>query len=99
MEEIISRQSQASRLEQLAEECAELGHAALKLARKRRGESPTDAEERLLITGLTAEAGDVLACLDQLEDVLDGRKVNRWKRVKINRWRSRLEEARAAAET
>lgn len=99
MEEIISRQSQASRLEQLAEECAELGHAALKLARKRRGESPTDAEERLLITDLTAEAGDVLACLDQLEDVLDGRKVNRWKRVKINRWRSRLEEARAAAET
>lgn len=91
---IIEEQSEASRLEQLAEECAELGHAALKLARKRRGESPTPERDMTLIDKITTEAGDVLACLDQLADIIDGERVNRCKENKTIRWKIRLEEAK-----
>lgn len=37
--------SKAALLEQVAEECTELGHAALKLARKYRNENPTPVTE------------------------------------------------------
>ena len=54
---------------QLAEECMELSHAALKLIRAQRGETPVplgEAQEALL-----EEAADVRVMLDALEKLLD----------------------------
>ena len=47
--EIKQKVSEAALYEQLAEECVELAHAALKLARIKRGENPTpvSAEEAM----------------------------------------------------
>ena len=54
---------------QLAEECMELGHAALKLIRARRSETPVllDKAQRVLID----EAADVRVMLNALNDMLD----------------------------
>ena len=50
----------AAMLEMLAEESSELSHAALKLARKYRGENPTPKSEMECIDSLTEETADVL---------------------------------------
>lgn len=54
---------------QLAEECMELSHAALKLIRARRSETPVplDKAQRVLI----GEAADVRVMLNALNDMLD----------------------------
>ena len=78
------------RLEQLAEEAAELTQAALKLARKYRGESPTPKTKEECIRKLHEETADVMACLDCLLDVLDGASVMDRKHEKIERWAERL---------
>ena len=54
---------------QLAEECMELGHAALKLIRAQRGETPVppDEAQRALID----EAADVRVMLTALDKTLD----------------------------
>lgn len=54
---------------QLAEECMELGHAALKLIRAQRGETPVplDEAQRVFID----EAADVCVMLNVLNDMLD----------------------------
>ncbi len=54
---------------QLAEECMELGHAALKFIRARRSETPVplDKAQRVLID----EAADVRVMLNALNDMLD----------------------------
>lgn len=49
-------------LELLAEECTELAHAALKLARIKRGENPTPTTEEEAITSLIEEMADVDIC-------------------------------------
>lgn len=66
----------AAALELLAEECAELGHAALKRARILRGENPTpesaeEAEEKLReeladVTALAEECAEFI-CMDLVE--------------------------------
>ena len=43
--EILEHVGEAAVLEQTAEECAELAHACLKMARKLRGENPTPVAE------------------------------------------------------
>ena len=53
-------------LEQLAEESVELAHAALKLARKLRGESPTPVDEESLTRNLMEEIADVDVMLSEL---------------------------------
>lgn len=54
---------------QLAEECMELGHAALKLIRAQRGETPVPLDEAK--TAIIDEAADVRVMLGALNDMLD----------------------------
>lgn len=54
---------------QLAEECMELGHAALKLIRAEKRETPVPLEEAR--TALIDEAADVYVMLNVLDDTLD----------------------------
>ena len=56
-------------LEQLGEECAELGKAALKEARRLRGENPTPVTEAEARANLAEEAADVLNCLVELSRI------------------------------
>lgn len=53
-------------LEQLAEECMELGKAALKKARVIRGENPTPVTMEAADKNLIEETTDVMICLDEL---------------------------------
>lgn len=57
MQEIVDRYGEEYVLRQLAEECAELTHAALKLIRARNGETPVS--EREAKAGLLEELADV----------------------------------------
>ena len=50
-------------LEQCAEECAELNHACLKMARKLRGENPTPKTIEEINDNLEEEIADVLVCI------------------------------------
>ena len=54
---------------QLAEECMELGHAALKLIRAQRGETPVPLQEAQ--EALLEEAADMRVMLNVLNDMLD----------------------------
>lgn len=83
-------------LEQLAEECAELAQAALKLARIERGENPTPvqwiAAQRLLLD----EIADVEVCLSVLStgNVLNLDYIQNVEDLKLKRWKNRLEAAK-----
>lgn len=57
MQEIVDRYGEEYVLRQLAEECAELTHAALKLIRARNGETPVSEQEAK--AGLLEEIADV----------------------------------------
>ena len=83
-------------LEQLAEECAELAHASLKLARKIRGENPTPKDIPELIENLEEESADVNLCIWLLENegILDTDKIIATKRYKLNRLIDRLKRRR-----
>lgn len=92
MVERIAQNGEAALLEQLAEECLELGHAALKRARVIRGENPTPVTAEEAKQNLTEEPADVELCLDvyrqgfglDTDDVLH---------FKAARWAVRLEKA------
>ena len=87
---IIEEIGTAAMLEQLAEECNELGKAALKLARIVRKNNPTPVTEEQAKENLCEEAGDVINCIEMLEgaNILfvddDARK------SKIIRWENRI---------
>ena len=59
MKEIIDQISEAALLEQLAEECAELTQASLKLSRIIRKENPTPVTEQDAYQNFVEEVGDV----------------------------------------
>ena len=86
LQEMITKEA---RLEQLAEECAELAQAALKLARKYRNENPTPKSEAYCLCDLTEEAADVMSCLEALTDLLDMDEVEQIRDRKTERWISR----------
>ena len=66
-------------LEQLAEECAELSKAALKLARILREENPTPVTRAAARAALTEEKEDVMNCLYVHGNVgLNYEKLRRW---------------------
>ena len=90
LEHIETVLSDAAIYEQLAEECAELGQAALKLARILRQENPTPVTLQEAEKSLREEADDVLVCLDVIGHEPD------WvfMEVKTNRWCDRLRERR-----
>lgn len=81
-------------LEQCAEECGELSHACLKMARKLRHENPTPMSKQKIFEHLNEETADVQLCIDALfkagvltRDVVDSNKI-----VKAARWEQRMEE-------
>ena len=82
----------AAMLEQLAEECAELGQAALKLARVLRKENPTPMTETEASDMIIEEAADVLICIDEV-GVFDSSEVARVAHAKRERFKARWEEA------
>ena len=72
--------------EMLAEECTELAHAALKMARIIRGENPTPKTRDAVKEHLVEEVTDVSLCLRELDLSYDNlimeRKVERF----LHRW-------------
>lgn len=77
----------AALYEQLAEECAELAHAALKVARKMRNENPTPLQMQDLLDEVAEEATDVHV----VAEVLGLKTRPEYKRFKLERWAHRLE--------
>ena len=57
----------AALLDQTAEECVELAHACIKLARIIRQENPTPAAYEDVVASIEEETADVYICLEQLE--------------------------------
>lgn len=82
----------AALLEQLAEECAELCQAALKLARIYRGENPTPVDGDAAFYAVKEEAADVELCLEVVQPCVDLGVKKLMKREKLDRWVERLEE-------
>lgn len=91
--EVIRTLGEPALLEQLAEECSELAQAALKLARKERGENPTPKALGDCFKDLIAEMADAQLCIWVVETSrgLDLRSHCAWKR---ERWAKRILEAR-----
>lgn len=87
--------SQEAQLEQLAEECAELGKAALKMARIYRGENPTPVKRTEAFNNLVEEIADVTLCVEVLglntsEALYNCGRI--WEEKSV-RWMTRLQEA------
>ena len=83
---IINRIGEAAMWEQLAEECVELAHAALKMARILRNENPTEASRNLTLIHVDEEYADVCMAANELGLKVDSRiqeyKMNRF----MNHW-------------
>lgn len=81
-------------LEQCAEECIELAHACLKMARKLRDENPTPASEDDITKNLIEEIADVMVSIDGVikTGVVRPAEINATKTYKKYRWENRLKE-------
>lgn len=94
IELIRSKLSQEDLLCQLAEECAELSQAALKLRRVYGGKNPTPVNIAEAYHNILEEIADVTLCLEVLnttpQALLEVRKTIN---IKKNRWATRLLEA------
>jgi len=88
-------------LEQLAEECAELAQAALKLARYLRGENAPAKSRMQLIGDLLEEIADVdnILVLIACTEFYDGPSIGRIRKNKMARWVRRIKAGRQQAET
>lgn len=84
--------SKSALLEQCAEECAELGQACLKLARKCRNENPTPKSEDEILENLVEEIADVTLCNGLLIDKcqISTKKIEEIAVKKMERWKGRL---------
>ena len=60
---------EAAVLEMLAEECSELAHAALKLARIKRGDNPTPTSVEHAQSDVMEEWADVLNCSEYFDEL------------------------------
>lgn len=92
--------SQEELLCQLAEECAELGKAALKLRRVYDGTNPTPVKRSEAFNNLVEEIADVTLCLEVLgmntaEVLYNCGKL--WEE-KSARWKNRLQESLSESE-
>lgn len=76
-------------LEQLAEECAELGKAALKMARIARRENPTPVTGEEALKNLREEYTDVIQCAQELGLEPDLVKMKEKKERFFERWENR----------
>lgn len=77
-------------LEQCAEELAELTQAALKMARKLRGENPTPVTHSQAAEHLHEELGDVRLCLKVLDAAMGGDNTAAVEAEKLRRWLDRI---------
>ena len=64
---LIDKIGEPALLELLAEECSELAHAALKMARAERGENPTPKTVDECKAEVMEECADVWICIFELE--------------------------------
>lgn len=83
----------AACLEQLAEECAKLAQAALKMARLIRKENPTPVTYNKAIASLTEEIADVRLCIKAIERNTPI-KTKEIEDMKLNRWYNRITKTR-----
>jgi NTP pyrophosphatase (non-canonical NTP hydrolase) len=85
---MIEKIGKPAMLEQLAEECAELTKAVLKLARFERGENPTPKTYKECVSELIEEYSDVIQCARELELQPDELQIE----AKAERFKERWEE-------
>ena len=85
-------------LKQCAEELAELTQAALKMARKLRGENPTPMTHAQAAEHLHEELGDVRLCLKVLDVAMGGDNTTAVEAEKLQRWLDRLTPEREKPE-
>jgi len=81
-------------LEQAAEECMELGHACLKMARLKRGENPTPKTEEECYMAMKEEIADVLICIGEIMEAFGmcPEDVGPDIQYKVDRWESRVND-------
>ena len=86
--------SQEELLTQLAEECAELSKAALKLRRVYSGENPTPVRRKDAFDNVIEEIADVYLSIMVLglDAPIHSRKVYKIMEAKLSRWEQRLQE-------
>lgn len=77
-------------IEKWQEELAELTQAALKMARKLRGENPTPMTHAQAAEHLHEELGDVRLCLKVLDVAMGGDNTTAVEAEKLQRWLDRL---------
>ncbi len=94
---IMKEMGEAACLEQLAEEAVELAQAALKMARIRRSESPTETSESEARGALREEIADVLTCIDVIRegDMVPLKDIGDTCLRKRERWELRLRAAQS----
>lgn len=90
---IREKMSQEELLAQLAEEAAELGHAALKLRRVYGGVNPTPVKRSEAFAALKEEIADVLLLVEVLGLNRHRFEFERIGQAKLERWVQRLQAA------
>ena len=92
--EILEHVGEAAVLEQTAEECAELAHACLKMARKLRGENPTPVAEVWISTSIHEELADLMNCVDCILHMswINAKEIQEIQIEKAKRWGNRIED-------
>lgn len=82
-------------LELTAEECVELAHACLKLARIIRQENPTPVTSDEAIANVEEEIADIDICIDELikSQIINIKNLLDVKRFKMERLDNRIKEA------
>ena len=90
--ELYKKTGKAACLEMLAEECTELAHACLKLARKQRGENPTPTTMLDSVKAIHEEIADVEVVVAQIKYLMNCEvEVMQVKKEKIDRQLLRIE--------
>lgn len=98
---IIEKIGEPAVLEQLAEECSELTQAALKYARKQRGENPTPKSFDECYDALQEEMADVMLCMEAYMENHSNdfyMEVATIKDEKKARWEQRIKEMEDATD-
>ena len=92
--EILDQIGEAAALEQTAEECAELAHACLKMARKFRAENPTPAAEEEICERIHEELADLMTCVDVLINIpwISTKNVQEIQIREARRWGERIQK-------
>lgn len=87
-------------LEQCAEECTELAHACLKLARKIRNENPTPVSKKELFDNINEETADTKVAVDALikAGVISRNEMQKYESLKTLRWEKRIKEFKEKGE-